>query len=271
MQVMKYILRFGLFVVLNLHIYLSYGQEIVLGKYNEVYAGDIFITKPKWDRTGTKLGVTGESNKGIYVLNLSDKNLSLLSDKAGIGRNVSWSGSNEVVYRKADKLKTINNEKDGVGISNDTFLYVDPRKKRVCMAVSGTKIRKPVTFVPKLYYHPVLSPDKKKMVVHYKSEMFIMNIEDSCCTKNIGFGIASSWSNDGSAIYFFRDKTTDGHQISNSDLFVYSIAEDKIYELSSTDQYFEMWPDVSPDGKHIVFADEKTGKIFTAKILQIKR
>jgi Tol biopolymer transport system component len=243
---------------------------MALGDYEEVYKGEIHLTKPKWDRTGTKIAATGEHNKGIYVLNVSDNSLDFLSDKPGIGRNVFWSNNNEVIYRKSNKLKSINN-KAGIASDKDTFLYIKPREKRVYMAVSGTNISKPVTSEPKLYYHPVLSPDRKKMVVHHKSEMIIMNIEDSNDAKNIGFGIASSWSNEGTAIYFFRDKTTDGHQITNSELYVYTISEGKAYKLSSTDQYYEMWPDVSPDGKHLVFADEKTGKIFTAKILQIKK
>lgn len=268
---MKYLLRFGLFLVLTLHHFISIGQEIALGNYEEVYAGDTYLTKPKWDRTGTRLAATGEHNKGIYIFNLYDNSLDFLSDKPGIGRNVFWSKNNEVLYRKTNKLKAVKNNKVDLGSSKDTFLYVNPREKRVYLTISGTKIHKPVTQEPKLYYHPVISPDKKKMVVHYKSEMLIMNIEDSSSVKNIGFGIASAWSKDGTEIYFFRDRTTDGHQISNSELFVYSISEDKVYKLTSTDQYNEMWPDVSPDGKHLVFADEKTGKILTAKILHIKK
>lgn len=267
MQFMKYIVSYGLFFLLFSLNYSVNGQEIILENYSEVYTGDMFLTKPKWDRTGTKLIATGEHNKGLYIIDLSKGSLKELSSKSGIGRTACWSSNNEVVYRKSDKLKKIDNYKS-TGLSlQDTFLYINPKDKKVYLSISGTNIQKSVTTESKLYYNPVLSPNKKMMVVHYKSDMILMSIEDSSYVRNIGFGIASAWSRDGSAIYFFRDKTTDGHQISNSDLFVYVLAEHKIYELSSTSQYYEMWPDISPDGENVVFADEKTGKIYTAKIL----
>lgn len=267
---MKYIVSYGLFFLLFSMNYSVNGQEIVLGDYSEIHTGDMFLTKPKWDRTGTKLIATGEHNKGLYIIDLSKGSLEELSNKYGIGRTACWSSDNEVVYKKSDKLKKVNTRSfEGLNMK-DTFLYINPKDKKVYLSVSGMNIHKPVTSESKLYYNPVLSPDKKFMVVHYKSEMIIMGIDDSNFVRNIGFGIASSWSSDGTAIYFFRDSSADGHQISNSDLFVYVIAENKIYELSSTSQYYEMWPDISPDGENVVFADEKTGKIYTAKILMNK-
>lgn len=265
---MKYpirLIKFFLICFVSLNIY---SQEISISAYKPVYSGELFATKPKWDKTGTKLLVTGEHNKGLYILELNNSNLVEYSNQAGIGRNALWTTENKAGYQKRGEVRTFADKFLKSAQSKDTLVYINPKDKLIYLACEQTGLLKAINTEGKVYYNPVLSTNKKMVVVHYKSDMYLLSTTNKDFSKKIGFGLASSWSPDDKYIFFFRDESNDGHLISNSDLYVYSVLDENIVKLTDTKDCFEMWPDISSDGKQIAFSDEKTGKIYTAEIIQ---
>ncbi len=267
-QIMKYFIcpiKIFLICFISLNIY---SQEIAISASKPVYSGELFVTKPKWDKTGTKLLVTGEHNKGLYVLKLNENTLVECSNKTGIGRNALWTSENKAGYQKRDEVRTVADTFLKSAQTTDTLIYINPKDKLIYLSCKQTGLLKAINTDSKLYYNPVLSTNKKMVVVHYRSDMYLVSTTDKDFSKKIGFGLASSWSPDDKYFYFFRDESDDGHLLSNSDLYAYSVLDENIIKLTDTKDCFEMWPDISSDGKHIAFSDEKTGRIFTAEIIQ---
>jgi hypothetical protein len=265
---MKYLIRPIQFLLLCFISFDIYSQGFSISDYRQAYSGELLVTKPKWDKTGTKLLVTGEHNKGLYILELNKSSIVECSGRAGIGRNALWTSENKAGYQKRDEVRIVDDTFLKSARIADTLVYINPKDKLIYLVCKQTGLLKAINTEGRLYYNPVLSTNKKMVVVHYKSDMYLLSTTNKDFSKKIGFGIASSWSPDDKYIFFFRDRSDDGHLISNSDLYAYSVSDEKIIKLTNTKDYFEMWPDISSDGKHIVFSDEKTGKIYTAEIIQ---
>ncbi len=59
----------------------------------------------------------------------------------------------------------------------------------------------------------------------------------------------------------------DGHRLTESDIYLFNMDTNILTNMTSTQKIFEMYPDLSPDGKRIVYCDFRTGIVFTADII----
>lgn len=264
---MKLLFTFNFHLIL---VFFLHGQDFTLGKYTPITPDSIYLSKPQWDNSGKLLLITGEHNSGIYTIDLTSNTIHKISDKKGVGSKVTWSSDNSIVTVKNNKIESLNNTYKTKSTHPDTLVYVDIRKKQVMLTNSEQSFQKPITSKPALYYNVLISPNRKWAVAHLRSEIYLFDTEHKKDSIRVGTGIASSWSPDGKYLFYFLDESPDGHQISNSDLYVYSLKNKTTSRLTRTNDYFEMWPNVSPDGSKLIFSDGKTGIIYITKLKPVE-
>jgi len=250
---------------------------------------------PKWSPDGNKMLFTKLNYTGLFVLDLKTKELVGLNMLRGAGFNATWSDDSKSIYyrqKTSDKKnrKKTRTEVKSVNIASreitdqpnvepnsiastvraksksDVVVYLDQNTLMVkAHKTDGSKDWNITN--DGQYYGYVLSPDKTKIVVDKKDEMFVYAIDGSGLICSLGRGIAGSWSSDGEKILFYVSKD-DGHAITGSELYMAKSDGSQRWQLTNTPDVFEEWPDWSPDNKQIVFADIKTGVIYVADLLE---
>jgi Tol biopolymer transport system component len=252
---------------------------------------------PRWSPSGDKLMFTSShNNKGIYIVDLKTKAVNKISDSPNIGYNASWSENGEYIdfqekkvnqednstyYQTneiniatgkiieaktiASKLLTISkNNLKGEPTTPAITVYIDDNLKIVAQRGFETWI---VTREEGQYYHPLISPDGTKVAVHNGSKIYVYDLrKEAAIGQKVGSGLASGWSPDSKSIITFEDESSDGHEIIGSELYEVSTVSGKKTQLTYSKDIIEMWPNISPDGKKVAFADEKTGSIYVADL-----
>lgn len=109
-------------------------------------------------------------------------------------------------------------------------------------------------------FDPVISPNRQKFIYSKWDQLHLFNFEDKTDIL-IGDGHHPSWSPDGSKIVYQKSKD-DGHNITESDLYIMDFVNMQNRQLTNTVEVFEVNPSWSPDGKEILFNDEKSGIIY---------
>ncbi|WP_299184643.1 hypothetical protein [uncultured Aquimarina sp.] len=248
---------------------------------------------PIWSPDGQKILFTDHHNDELFVIDLVHENkLTKVKHGQGIGYLANWSTDSEsVIFREKPKdglfsditVKSINLntriEKNLTNVHPDnTNLSLNKKSKKnliVYINLQTLKLEakegidgKPwvITKEAGQYYHPIVSPNQKQVVVHEGPNMYIYSIYKTQKRTSLGYGLASSWLPDNSGVITFEDKSIDGHTISASELFYISATTVSKTQLTNSNDIIETWGDVSPDGKRIAFSDEKTGRIFVADL-----
>lgn len=284
---MKKILLFIL-VISNSHSVFSQKIE----KMNRVDV-DGFYTNPIVSPDGKFALVTGHHFKGAYVLNLETNEIIQISDKEGSGYGYSWDNNNEMVYFKQKEAKEYfsdskvysyslktktttllpeidinmlssyhgkekNSESQIVVYTNMTTLKIEAKdliskKSWVITSEDGQ------------YYNALLSPDGKKVAVHNGSDIYIYDIKGTGKGQKIGTGLATSWSADNQHLLGFLDTSEDGHNVTNSELYLFDSKAFKSKKVTNTEVLLEMFPSFISENK-VLFTDDKTGAIYTANL-----
>lgn len=254
---------------------------------------DGFYTNPVVSPNGKLALVTGHHFKGAYVLNLKTNEITQISDKEGSGYGYSWDNNNETVYfkQKSDKeyfseskvysysikdKKTIlqtdidinmlssyhGKEKNG---SSQVVVYTNMTTLKIEAKDLISKRSWVVTPEEGQYYNALLSPDGKKVAVHKGADIYVYDIYGSSKSQKIGVGLATSWSADSQNLLGFLDTSEDGHNVTNSELYLFDIKTLKSKKLTNTEVLLEMFPSFVGKNK-VLFTDDKTGAIYTAKL-----
>ncbi len=252
------------------------------------------FSTPVWSPDGNKLLFTDHNYDALYIvdLNTSNNKIEKIKTAQGIGYLADWSAdSKSIIFREKpmagtfsdvrvksidlttkkekivknlhpDNTKMISKAKS----SENLIVYINQEtlKLEAKEGING----KPwiITKEEGEFYHPIVSPDQKSVVVHAGANIYMYSVYGKQKVKNLGIGLASSWLPDSSGVVTFEDKSDDGHHVSASELFYISIESSKKIQLTSTKDAIEMWGDVSSDGKKIAYSDEKSGKIFIADL-----
>ncbi|MGE5496940.1 MAG: hypothetical protein ACM3Q2_02660 [Syntrophothermus sp.] len=253
---------------------------------------------PRWSPDGSKILFTKQSTTGLYVLELKTRQITKLNNIRGAGYNATWSNDSKSIYfrdrisEKSGKNKyqtrtssidvttgetASHPEIDIFSIpsrakaksGNDIVVYYDTftikastldKSKEWIIAKTEEKYG--------AYYGLVLSPDKKKILIHQNGEMLIYATDGSGLIRSLGrAGIADCWTSDGKQILSHISKD-DGHEITGSDLYLINSDGTHKYQLTNTPDIFENEPDLSPDNKQVVFSDLNTGIIYIADFIK---
>ena len=258
-----------------------FGQKIDNFKRIEI---DGYFTNPLFSPTGTHVLLTGEHLKGVYLLDLKDNSVKEVSNVPGSGYAYSWDASgNSFYYReKPEKgyfteskvvnydirdhysryvntidhnyLPSYKGEKD-----SPVVVYTNIATLKIEAKNLATSEKWEVTQDEGQFYNALLSPDGTQVAVHNGADIYMYSIKGSKGRK-IGRGIATAWTEDGKNLVGFLDESEDGHNVSNSELYLFNLKDGKTKRLTNTEVILEMYPTVYKD--KVIFADDRTGRIF---------
>lgn len=253
-----------------------------------------FYISPIWSPDGKSILVSEIGYKGLYIIDVSSKDIRKLTDIQGAGYNPVWSpDSRQVFFRN----KIVNSDysshlevnsidvmsgkievhpeinPDGLlsffmSKENQSPIVYTNTETLLIEAQTPDKNKKwVITNEPGQYYQAILSPDKTKIVLHKEGFMYVYSIDGSGLLSSLGRGIACSWSADSKLILYFIGEDN-GLEITGSELYICSSDGLNNWKLTNTPGVFEMFPNWSPDNKKIVYSDDKSGRIFIANLYQ---
>lgn len=254
---------------------------------------DGFYTNPVVSPNGEFALVTGHHFKGAYVLNLETNEITQISDKEGSGYGYSWDNNNEMVYFKQKELKEYFSDSKVYSYSlkdKNTVLRTDINinmlssyhgviknaTSQIVVYTNMTTLKIEakdliskrswvITSEEGQYYNALLSPDGKKVAVHNGSDIYVYDSNGNGKGQKVGTGIATSWSADNQHLLGFLDTSEDGHNVTNSELYLFDIKTLKSRKITNTEVLLEMFPSFMGKDK-VLFTDDKTGAIYTAQL-----
>ncbi len=139
--------------------------------------------------------------------------------------------------------------------SENNHLYLSQNKNVIDISPLGKGV----------YVWESFSHDGKKIIFSYGNKgTFICDLNGNIL-QNIKDARYAKFSPDDKYVLFMRDRD-DGYKYISSDLFVYSLAEQKEFQLTNTPDKIEMYPEWSHDQKNIVY-NTTEGSIYIAKII----
>jgi hypothetical protein len=242
------------------------------------------LTNPVYSPNGQYILTTSSKYAGLYILNsdnLSVEKSYLKNENVGYG--ACWSSDNQAIYfrkktgytfyvYKLDVAKGTVSKTDinpqylttkGFNGTIKNLAYID--KNRQLVYVDENQKENKLTSDNNNYYHLVMIPGQTKFVVHLGSEILLINAENGQ-VKTIGIGLANAISKNGKYVFYHLDSSTDGHHITNSELYVYDIEQAKTTQLTHTELNIELWADLSPDNNTLLYNNEHTGEVESIKI-----
>lgn len=252
-----------------------------------------FYTNPVVSPNGEFALLTGEHYDGIYLLNLTNYELTTVSNDEGSGYGYSWDEDSEIIYFKKKEKNDYNSNarvysyslnrkeiSEYQGLNHNylpSFSGFDKKKKSNIIVYTNTstlQIEATDLFTSKKwivtqndgqFYNAILSHDGTKVAVHNGADIYVYDINGSERGIKIGTGIATSWSSDDTHIIGFLDESTDGHSLTNSDLYLFDASRLNTLKITTSSDVFEMFPCFYGADK-ILFSDDKTGNLYTINL-----
>jgi Tol biopolymer transport system component len=296
-------MRITILKLLVIFVYCSWGlpliaQQAILNNIRPVSDKGVY-TAPIWSPDGTKLLFTDQNYAKLYIMYVDNNhNIDEITSGQGIGYKARWTSNGDSVIFKEKKKglgNTVQIEFKKIDISTkkmtiekglepdnfymsqkvngknnarggNTIVYINHQTLKLEVKAGNNGTPRVISKEQGQFYHPLVSPDGKEVIVHEGANIYVYSVDGNAKRKDLGIGLANSWMPDGSGIITFEDKSDDGHVVSGSELYLIMINDSSKRQLTYTDDVIEIWPDVSPDGRKIAFADEKTGRIFIADI-----
>jgi len=263
---------------------MSYAQKLTKTKKLEF---NNFYTNPIPSPNGELAIITSEQFIGISILELKTKKVTPITITEGSGYGYSWSTDNENIFYKVKpedgyvmdsevfsyNIKTKETKKVEINHNylpsyqgeNNVIVYTNIRTLKIEAIDLKTMKSWVVTNNDGQFYSATLSHDGKKVAVHEGSDIYVYNINGSGMIAKLGPGIATSWSMDDNYLIGYLSESSDGHVISNSDIYLYDIRNSKSKKVTTTKNVFESNVSFISENK-IIYVDEKTGDILTSKI-----
>ncbi|NHM01438.1 hypothetical protein [Flavobacterium difficile] len=254
---------------------------------------DGFYTNPVVSPNGKFALVTGHHFRGTYILNLKTNEITQISDKEGSGYGYSWDHNNEMVYFKQKEANEFFSDSKVYSYSLKTRVtalmpeidsnmvssYHGKEKNATSQIVVYTNMTTlkieakdliskrswVITSEEGQYYNALLSPDGKKVAVHKGADILVYDTYGNGKGQKIGTGLATSWSADSQNLLGFLDTSEDGHNVTNSEIYLFNLKTVKAKKISNTEVLLEMFPSFMGANK-ILFTDDKTGAIYTANL-----
>jgi hypothetical protein len=247
-----------------------------------------FYTNPAVSPSGKYALLTGEHFHGVYVLDLNTGKINTVSEQEGSGYGYAWDQDSESFYYKERaegdyvmnsyvmKYDIIKGTASKTGLNHNYLPSYKGNDKGVVVytniatlkieAVDLASSKKwIVTNDEGQFYNAVLSNDGTRVAVHNGANIYIYPLDGAASGKKIGTGLVTGWSKDDRYLIGFLDESTDGHTVSNSDLYLFDTEKGTTTKFTATEKTFEMFPALYGEDK-LLFADDRTGTIFTSKI-----
>jgi Tol biopolymer transport system component len=200
----------------------------------------------------------------LIVLNVEDANRKILLDKVRNVRLVN-SDRSSVIFYENDQPREYDletgqflpevSDKTGVFLDSDLSLAVYRNGQSTVINPQGEGN----------YLWPSLSPNQDKVLYWFSGEgAFISDLEGK---KPISLGMvrAPKWTPDGKYVIGMEDQD-DGKRYIASDIILVSADGRYRQNLTKDTDIIALYPEMSPDGKTIVFNDDK-GRVYLMDVL----
>lgn len=229
-----------------------------LAALDEEIASSNEYMAPKWSLDGKHLLVTHPGFNGMNLLDV--ENLSIKKISSENCYNATWISSQEILFGNKQEKKIVDLTGNVIStmISNNNIATQIQDGK---LTINGTII----SVKNDVIFNAVVSPDNNHVVYEsLKNGLHIANINGENII-TVGKGNNPSWLPNSKAIVF--DHAIDnGHMITESDIFLVSLENNKRIKLTNGLSVIAQRPSVSPDAKKIAFDVE--GDIFIATMAE---
>ncbi len=253
-------------IVPNIKNSVSYVFESPDGKYmcfSDENLGQVFI-KETTEQGLPKL-IFSSNGCGYFPAWTADSKSILMKSKSKDFKNeaVEYVLSSGKIIKRTDlnfrAIQSLNNSK----ADTDPLIYINEKLQLIKTDKKGQAIT--VLEGNQVCYQPLLSPDKQKVAVHIGNEIWMYDLNKKEKPKKIGNGLVTSWSVDSKFLVGFVDVSKDGHEILNSELYLYDVQNQKIFQLTNTENIIEINPSFSQDGKKIYYINPMDGSVIISQ------
>lgn len=242
------------------------------------------LSHPQVSPNGKYVAATTEGNLGILIFDINSKqNVAEIGLDKKIGFDVFWNKqSNKIYFKERIDRQWITKSYSIESQKVVELKEVNPKALQSWVLAEGPE--DPIVFITKdlkigaqtldnskewvitkedgQFYNPVLSPHKEHVIVHKGSKMIYHHVRSLDNYFEIADGIATCWHPTKLGFFYFLDTSTDGHQITGSDIYFGTLSSKEYINLTKTDDLIEMWPSVSSDGKTLICEEFSSGKLF---------
>jgi len=261
-----------------------YSQKITKAKELKI---DEFFSNPVPSPDGKYILVTGKQLNGVSIIETKTKKIIPVSIISGSGYAYSWSHDGKSIFfkakpengyvedsevfeyniqtKKTEKININHNFLPSYNGKNNIIVYTNIHTLKIEAIDLKTNKSWVVTNTDGQFYSATLSHDGKKVALHEGSNIYVYNIDGSGLIADLGMGIATSWSLDDKYLIGYNSESEDGHEISNSDIYLFDLKKSKSVKLSNSKNLLEANPCFVSKNK-IIYSDENTGEIIISKI-----
>lgn len=279
---------------------LSFGQSVTVKNIFNVNSREQgTFYRPQFSAEGQHIIATKDNFKGLYLLNINEKGVRQISDKAGAGYEPLLNRESNTLYFRPYELQKgrkfydlitydLHNMKTSIlskgvrdlivlnapynslplvmennnlkNLSTNNAEKVENGKPAIGVYIENRKIiviRDGVknSLEPLgegIYIWPALSPDGTKFLFTKGGKgTYISDLEGNIL-QEIGYANAAKWSGDGNWLVYMKDYD-DGTNYIASDIYLFSLANNREYPITRTDTIIEMYPNWNDTMTQIVY------------------
>ncbi|NQV16032.1 PD40 domain-containing protein [bacterium] len=223
-----------------------------------------------WSHDGSKIASRISSfdnmrrTHTLVSFNVDDASMEILSEPRSMMVGVPlWSSTDSHLYLTyADKLESFS-VLNSPSVISEPLIYVNDGNM-ILRAADGLSETSLFSGQDRISSY-ALSPDGSLIVYSSSGQNLWIANSNGTNLKNLGAGIAPSWSPDSQWITFMVTHD-DGHSILEADLYVINTKGQSRTNITNTPGQLEMHPKWSPDASWIVFDTEGQGQLFVQQV-----
>jgi len=230
-------------------------EKLIPGEQERLYF-------PRFSPDGNYITMSKSNFKGLWLYNLSQKELIKINDNFGSGFEPFFTDDStihfqidEYINKRRIQIPKVYNTINGLETNDTSKLSLNISVKSGSSSIVISEKDKTRNLKPMgegAYVWVSLSPDKDKILFTLLGKgTFVCDLEGRIISE-LGYANAPSWSPKGNWITYMVDKD-DGISYISSDIFISSLNGKTKFNLTNTKDDIEMYPDWSPDGKKIVY------------------
>ena len=175
-----------------------------------------------------------------------------------------WSGDDDFIFMNSSHTQyAIPGKSSSVNRTGEMVYFSDSNR-----IMKRTLDSEPATELVNAGNHILdsqVSPDGQKIAYQvYGGNLWVLDIENNEKI-DLGVGEHPTWSADSQKLAYMITED-DGHQLTQSDIYVIDINGQGKVNLTNSKAKFEMHPDWSPNGKWIAYDTTEDGKIWMQEV-----
>lgn len=237
--------------------------------------------EPHYCPDGSMFFYLNDKGNQLTVFNTKTNESKVVLQQEGLKNNVSWAKNCQTIlykYKENYKMKfgsvNINGNKtqsftDYPALTSvaslqysDTIFYLDQKSLSIKAKYQNNEWN--FGNEKQRYYNLLASPNGRYLAANNGSEIVLIDLKTN--TESIlGKGLHTSWHPLGNYLIGFLDESTDGHNISNSDIFLWDVNTGKQTQITNTKDIFEAYPNFK-NNTSIIYSDMNKEGIYELNI-----